>query len=154
MEAQPFQTPSFSIPITVLGATWFPPQGSGSLETLQESGSKGKGLGAAREALDWRTLVSLSVGTGESLLIRETSRLFNPLKEDTLTLPLTPGRILLPVLQAQCMPMGFPGGSDGKESACDAGDLGLIPGSGRSPGGGHGNPLQYFCLENPMDREA
>ena len=46
----------------------------------------------------------------------------------------------------------FPGGSDGKESACGAGDLGLIPGSGRSPGGGHGNPLQYSCLENPMDR--
>ena len=48
----------------------------------------------------------------------------------------------------------FPGGSDGKESACGAGDLGLIPGSGRSPGGGHGNPLQYSCLENPMDRGA
>ena len=45
--------------------------------------------------------------------------------------------------------MGFPGGSDGKESACNAGDLGLIPGLGRSPGGGHGNPLQYFSLENP-----
>ena len=43
--------------------------------------------------------------------------------------------------------MGFPGGSDGKESACNAGDLGLIPGLGRSPGG-HGNPLQYSCLEN------
>ena len=50
--------------------------------------------------------------------------------------------------------MGFPGGSEGKESACNAGDLGLIPGLGRSPGGGHGNPLQYFCLENPMDRGA
>ena len=48
--------------------------------------------------------------------------------------------------------MGFPGGSDGKESTCNAGDLGLIPGLGRSPGGGHGNPLQYACLENPMDR--
>ena len=48
--------------------------------------------------------------------------------------------------------MGFPGGSDSEESACDAGDLGLIPGSGRSPGEGHGNPLQYSCLENPMDR--
>ena len=48
--------------------------------------------------------------------------------------------------------MGFPHGSDGKESACNAGDLGTIPGSGRSPGGGHGNPLQYSCLENPMDR--
>ena len=45
----------------------------------------------------------------------------------------------------------------GKESSCNAGaagDTGLIPGSGRSPGGGHGNPLQYSCLENPMDREA
>ena len=44
------------------------------------------------------------------------------------------------------------GGSDGKESFCNAGDLGLIPGLGRSPGGGHGNPLQYSCLENSMDR--
>ena len=42
----------------------------------------------------------------------------------------------------------------GKESAWNAGDLGLIPGLGRSPGGGHGNPLQYSCLENPMDRGA
>ena len=50
--------------------------------------------------------------------------------------------------------MGFPCGSDGKESACNAGDLGLIPGLGRSPGGGHGNPHQYSCLENPMDRGA
>ena len=49
---------------------------------------------------------------------------------------------------------GFPGGSDGKESACNAGDLGLIPVLGRSPGDGNGNPLQYSCLENPMDREA
>ena len=40
----------------------------------------------------------------------------------------------------------FPGGSEGKESACSAGDMGLIPGLGRSPGGGRGNPLQYFCL--------
>ena len=42
----------------------------------------------------------------------------------------------------------------GKESACNAGDLGSIPGLGRSPGEGNGNPLQYSCLENPMDREA
>ena len=48
--------------------------------------------------------------------------------------------------------MGFPGGSDSKESACNAGDQGLIPELGRSPGGGHGNPLQYFCLENPHGR--
>ena len=44
--------------------------------------------------------------------------------------------------------------SDGKESACNARDLGSIPGSGRSPGRGHGNPLQYSCLENPMDTGA
>ena len=49
---------------------------------------------------------------------------------------------------------GFPGGSDGKESACNAGDVGLIPESGRSPGGGNGYPLQYSCLENFMDRGA
>ena len=49
---------------------------------------------------------------------------------------------------------GFPGGSDGKESACNAGNLGSIPGSGRSRGEGNGNPLQYSCLENPMDRGA
>ena len=45
--------------------------------------------------------------------------------------------------------LGVPGVSDGKESACNEGDLGLIPRSGRSPGGVHGNPLQYSCLENP-----
>ena len=49
---------------------------------------------------------------------------------------------------------GFTGGSDGKESVCNAGDLGLIPESGRSPGEGNGNPVQYSCLENPMDGGA
>ena len=52
---------------------------------------------------------------------------------------------------------GLPRWLSGKESACNAGatgDAGLIPGSGRSPGGGHGNPLQYSCLENPMDKEV
>ena len=49
---------------------------------------------------------------------------------------------------------GFPGGSDGKESACNAGDLDSIPGSGRSPGGRHGYSLQYCCLENLMKRGA
>ena len=48
----------------------------------------------------------------------------------------------------------FPGGSEVKESACNAGDLGSIPGSGRSPGEGNGKPLQYSCLENPMDGGA
>ena len=47
---------------------------------------------------------------------------------------------------------GFPRGSDGKETTCNAGDLGLIPGLGRSPGEENGYPLQYSCLENPMNR--
>ena len=50
--------------------------------------------------------------------------------------------------------VGFPGDSNGEESACNAGDLGSIPGLGRSPGEGNGNPLQYPCLDNPMDRGA
>ena len=49
---------------------------------------------------------------------------------------------------------GFPGGSEGKASACKAGDLGSIPGSGRSLGEGNGNPLQYSCLEKPIDGGA
>ena len=51
------------------------------------------------------------------------------------------------------MSLGFPGGSGGKASACNAGELGSIPGWGRSSGEGNGNPLQYSCLENPMDGE-
>ena len=67
--------------------------------------------------------------------------------------------LICPVLQIFVLIQsdGFPSGSDGKdgkESACNVGDLGSIPGSGISPGGGHSNPLQYSCLENPMDREA
>ena len=50
--------------------------------------------------------------------------------------------------------MGFPGGSDSKESAYNAGDPGSIPGWGRSPGEGNGNPLRYSCLENSVDRGA
>ena len=50
--------------------------------------------------------------------------------------------------------MGFPGGSEDKTSACNAGDPGSIPGLGRSPGEGNGNPLQYSYLENPVDRGA
>ena len=50
--------------------------------------------------------------------------------------------------------MGFPGNSAGKKSTCNAGDLGSIPGLGRSPGGGHGNPLQYSCLENPQGQRS
>ena len=50
--------------------------------------------------------------------------------------------------------MGFPGGSDGRESACDVEGPGSIPGSERSSGEGNGNPLQYSCLENSMNRRA
>ena len=50
--------------------------------------------------------------------------------------------------------VGFPGGSDGKESACNVGDQCSIPGLGRSPGEGKGTPLRYSCLENPMDGEG
>ena len=50
--------------------------------------------------------------------------------------------------------LDFPGGSDGKASACNVGDPSVIPGLERSPGGGHGNPLQYSCLKNLMDRGA
>ena len=49
---------------------------------------------------------------------------------------------------------GFPGGSVGKESTCNVGDLGSVPGLGRSPGGGQGNPPQYSCLENPQGQRS
>ena len=57
-------------------------------------------------------------------------------------------------LESSTINMGFPGGSEVKASASNAGDPGSIPGSGRSPGEGNGNPLQYSCLENPTDGEA
>ena len=50
--------------------------------------------------------------------------------------------------------VGFPGSSDGKEPTCNAGDMDLIPGMERSPGGGHGNPLQYSCLKNPHGQKS
>ena len=56
--------------------------------------------------------------------------------------------------QPNCLNLGFPSGSEVKASACNVGDLGSIPGLGRSPGEGNGNPLQYSCLENPMDGGA
>ena len=58
------------------------------------------------------------------------------------------------IYQPITLKKGFPGGSDGKESTCNVGDLGSIPGLGRSLGGGYGNPLQHSYLENPMDRGA
>ena len=50
--------------------------------------------------------------------------------------------------------LGFPGGSDSKEIACKVADLGSVPGLGKSPGGGQGNPLQYSCLENPHGQRS
>ena len=64
------------------------------------------------------------------------------------------GPVFLSLFKIHMLLLGFPGGSDSKESSCSAGDQGSIPESGSSPGGGHGNPLQYSCLENPMDRGA
>ena len=60
------------------------------------------------------------------------------------------------ILDNQSLPSkwGFPSGSEGKASARNGGDLGSVPGLGRSPGEGNGNPVQYPCLENPMDRET
>ena len=57
-------------------------------------------------------------------------------------------------IKSKFMLWGFPGGTDSKESTCNSGDPGSIPGSGRSPEEGNGNSLQYSCLENPMDRGA
>ena len=59
-----------------------------------------------------------------------------------------------PFIWTQGPSLDFPGGSDGKVSVYNEGDQGLSPGLGRSPGEGNGNPLQYYCLENPMDRGA
>ena len=66
----------------------------------------------------------------------------------------TVSSMVLVYLQLDASILGFPDGSDGKESTCNAGDPGSIPGSGRSPGERNGYPLQYSCLENSMDRGA
>ena len=75
---------------------------------------------------------------------------FSPL----LLLLLSPKDIKLNFLSTALFCWCFPGGSVVKNPPANAGDVGLIPGSGRSPGGGNGNPLQYSCLENPMERGA
>ena len=62
------------------------------------------------------------------------------------------GKILVPPRGTHLTVLRFPGGSEGEESACHARDPGSIPGSGRFPAEGNGNPLRYSCLENPMDR--
>ena len=63
-------------------------------------------------------------------------------------------RLRSDIYTTMCNMCGFPGGSEVKASACNAGDLGSIPGLGRSPGEGNGNPLQYSCLENAVDGGA
>ena len=64
------------------------------------------------------------------------------------------GSVFLSLFKIHTLLVGFPGGSKCTESACSAGDQSSVPGSGRPPGEGHGNPLQHSCLENPMDRGA
>ena len=64
------------------------------------------------------------------------------------------GHLVHTDLKSFKLKMGFPCGAADQESVCNAGDLGSIPGLGRSPGGGHGNPLQYSCLGNSVDRGA
>ena len=83
-----------------------------------------------------QTLLEAPKTLGVSNVIRETKSIFGYVNEV----------IFEPYLR------GFPGGSDSKASTCNAGDLGLIPGLGRSPEEGNGNPLQYSCLENSLDR--
>ena len=86
-----------------------------------------------------------------SIFVIQGRKLSPLLKSILIFWPQSPNRIAL----IYCIDKGFPGGLSSKESACnagDAGDTGLIPESGRFPGGGHGNSLQYSCLENPMDR--
>ena len=70
------------------------------------------------------------------------------------TLPKQAPSPFCPIGSLLCFFKGFPGGSDGKESACNAGDLRSIPGLGKYPGERNGYPFQYSCLENPMDRGA
>ena len=77
-------------------------------------------------------------------------------QEESVVLNRKPKHILNPtkIAKYKQVRLGFPGGSDGKESACNAGDLCSVPGSGRSPGEGNGNTFQDSYLENPMDRRA
>ena len=85
-----------------------------------------------------------------SLFLVSTSMLFPHVMEEEGYLSEAPFiRAVIPLNK-----LGFPGGSDGKESACSAGDPGLVPGSGGSPGEGSGHPLRYSCREDSMDRGA
>ena len=86
-----------------------------------------------------------------SVLVYQSSKAFQPFSIRALWLFLF---INYQIIEWPIHCFGFPGGASDKASARDIRDVGLIPGLGRSPGGGHGNPLKYSCLENPMDRGA
>jgi len=95
-------------------------------------------------------IVTVVMKIKDTLLGRKTmTNLDSVLKSRDITLPTKVCKVA-----AMVFPEGFPHSSVHKESACNAGDSGSIPGSGRSPGEGNGNSLHYSCLENPMDREA
>ena len=90
--------------------------------------------------ISWKKIIRLNVGHGESdIHFLENVPFFENINKSYICI--------------ECI-RGFPGGSDGKESACNVGDSGLIPGLGKSPGEGNRNPLQCSCLENPMDSGA
>ena len=94
--------------------------------------------------------------TEQSLTARQTHRVCDllPLGECFQICQWIPSRCRRNISNCLRSGMGFPGGSDRREPACNAGDPRSIPGSGRSHGEGRGNPVQYSCLENPMDRGA
>ena len=104
--------------------------------------------------MDWLDLLALE-GTFKSLLQHHSSKASILQCSAFFTVQLShPYMTTVCKLPLPLYKLGFPGGSEGKESACRVGDPGLIPGSGISLGEGNGNPLQYSCLENPMDRGA
>ena len=124
-----------------------------SLHKLQEMGMDRKawravahGVAKSRTQLsDWTTTTTKILCTWASLI-----KLIKNLSAMQKTGSISLGEGMLPTPRFT----GFPGGSDGKESTRNTGDLGSIPGLGRSPGGGHGHPLQYSCLENPHGQRS
>ena len=103
--------------------------------------------------VNFSLMFSISVKNTMGILIENTSNLWITLGSmDILTM--FQSMDVFPFMYIFYNFGGFPGGSDGKASACNAGDPGSFPGSGRSPGEGNGNPLQHSCLENPMKRGA
>ena len=98
---------------------------------------------------------SLSITNSQSLLKLRSIESMMPSNHLIPSCPLLlPPSIDVTIRKCELGQTDFPGDSDCKESACNAGDLGSIPGLGRSPGGGHGNSLQYPCLENPHGQRS